>query len=68
MESCETGETVSPVLLRPSESPMKHNVILIVLDGLNYEVARHAMGHLQAWHNAGRAALYKLECELPALS
>lgn len=23
---------------------MKHNVILIVLDGLNYEVARHAMG------------------------
>ncbi|MCF5300737.1 alkaline phosphatase family protein, partial [Pseudomonas syringae] len=28
---------------------MKHNVILSVLDGLNYEVARHAMGHLQAW-------------------
>ncbi|RMV06081.1 hypothetical protein ALP17_05242 [Pseudomonas savastanoi] len=27
---------------------MKHNVILIVLDGLNYDVARHAMGHLQA--------------------
>ncbi|EKG42336.1 hypothetical protein Pav013_1471 [Pseudomonas syringae pv. avellanae str. ISPaVe013] len=47
---------------------MKHNVILIVLDGLNYEVARHAMGHLQAWHAAGRAALYKMECELPALS
>ncbi|MCF4987765.1 alkaline phosphatase family protein, partial [Pseudomonas syringae] len=47
---------------------MKHNVILIVLDGLNYEVARHAMGHLQAWHAAGRAALYKIECELPALS
>ncbi|MCR8720400.1 alkaline phosphatase family protein [Pseudomonas syringae USA007] len=47
---------------------MKHNVILIVLDGLNYDVARHAMGHLQAWHDAGRAALYKLECELPALS
>lgn len=46
---------------------MKHNVILIVLDGLNYDVARHAMGHLQAWHDAGRAALYKLECELPAL-
>ncbi|MCF5742819.1 alkaline phosphatase family protein, partial [Pseudomonas syringae] len=39
---------------------MKHNVILIVLDGLNYEVARHAMGHLQAWHAAGRAALYKI--------
>ncbi len=47
---------------------MKHNVILVVLDGLNYDVAQHAMGHLQAWHAAGRAALYKLESELPALS
>lgn len=47
---------------------MKHNVILVVLDGLNYEVARHAMGHLQTYVGAGRAALYKLECELPALS
>ncbi len=47
---------------------MNHNVILIVLDGLNHEVARHAMGHLQAYCNAGRAALYKIECELPALS
>ena len=47
---------------------MKHNVILVVLDGLNYEVARHALGHLQAYCGAGRAALYKLECELPSLS
>ena len=47
---------------------MKHNVILVVLDGLNFEVARHAMGHLQAYVSAGRAALYKLDCELPALS
>ena len=47
---------------------MKHNVILVVLDGLNHEVARHAMGHLQAYVGAGRAALYKLQCELPALS
>ena len=47
---------------------MKLNVILVVLDGLNYEVARHAMGHLQAYVGAGRAALYQLECELPALS
>ena len=46
MESYEAGESLSPALFRPSESPMKHNVILIVLDGLNYEVARHAMGHL----------------------
>ena len=47
---------------------MKHNVILVVLDGLNYTVARDAMGHLQAYVAAGRAALYRLECELPALS
>ncbi|WP_079202584.1 alkaline phosphatase family protein [Pseudomonas sp. CC6-YY-74] len=47
---------------------MKHNVILVVLDGLNYEVARHALGHLQAYCGAERAALYKLECELPSLS
>jgi hypothetical protein len=38
---------------------MKHNVILVVLDGLNYEVAHHAMGHLQAYVGAGRAALYR---------
>ncbi|WP_395602093.1 alkaline phosphatase family protein [Pseudomonas sp. A1230] len=47
---------------------MKHNVILVVLDGLSHEVACHAMGHLQAYIGAGRAALYQLECELPALS
>ena len=47
---------------------MKHNVILVLLDGLNYEVARHALGHLQAYCGAERAALYKLECELPSLS
>ncbi|WP_439861458.1 alkaline phosphatase family protein [Pseudomonas sp. MBLB4136] len=47
---------------------MKHNVILVVLDGLNYQVARHALGHLQAYREAGRAALYKLDCELPSLS
>ncbi|MNF44929.1 Type I phosphodiesterase / nucleotide pyrophosphatase [compost metagenome] len=45
-----------------------HNVILVLLDGLNYEVARHALGHLQAYCGAERAALYKLECELPSLS
>ena len=47
---------------------MKHNVILVVLDGLSYQVAQHALGHLLAYCQAGRAALYKLECELPALS
>lgn len=47
---------------------MSHNVILVVLDGLSYQVAQHALGHLQAYCQAGRAALYKLDCELPALS
>ncbi|MBS7661383.1 alkaline phosphatase family protein [Pseudomonas lalucatii] len=47
---------------------MRHNVILVVLDGLNYQVARHALGHLQAYCGAGRAALYRLDCELPSLS
>jgi predicted AlkP superfamily pyrophosphatase or phosphodiesterase len=42
--------------------------ILVVLDGLGYEVAEHALGHLQAYCLAGRGALYRLHCELPALS
>jgi len=50
------------------EKPMKHNVILVVLDGLSYQVAQHALGHLLAYCQAGRAALYKLDCALPALS
>lgn len=47
---------------------MKNNVILVILDGLNFQVAQHALGHLQAYCAAGRATLYKLECELPSLS
>ena len=47
---------------------MPSKVILVVLDGLNFEVAQHALGHLQAYCQAGRAALYKLDCALPALS
>ena len=50
------------------EKQMKHNVILVVLDGLSYQVAQHALGHLLAYCQAGRAALYKLDCALPALS
>lgn len=42
--------------------------ILVVLDGLSYQVAEHALGHLQAYCAAGRGALYRLHCELPALS
>lgn len=45
-----------------------HKVILVVLDGLNYQVAEHAMGHLQALCGTGQAALYRLHCELPVLS
>ncbi|OEC36092.1 Type I phosphodiesterase / nucleotide pyrophosphatase [Pseudomonas cuatrocienegasensis] len=47
---------------------MPSKVILVVLDGLAHSVAQHAMGHLQAYCSAGRGALYRLECELPALS
>lgn len=42
--------------------------ILVVLDGLNYQVAQDAMGYLQAQCAAGRGRLYQLECELPSLS
>jgi hypothetical protein len=31
---------------------MKHNVILVLLDGLSYQVAQHALGHLQAYCKA----------------
>ncbi|MFF7707943.1 alkaline phosphatase family protein [Pseudomonas sp. NPDC007930] len=47
---------------------MPHKVILVILDGLAYQVATHAMGHLQAYVQAGRAQVYRLQCELPALS
>lgn len=33
---------------------MKHNVILVLLDGLNGQVARHATGHLHGYVEAGR--------------
>ncbi|NKQ09440.1 alkaline phosphatase family protein [Pseudomonas sp. SST3] len=42
--------------------------ILVVLDGLSYQVAEHALGHLQAYRMAGRGVLYRVQCELPALS
>ena len=42
--------------------------ILVVLDGLNYEVARDAMGYLQAECAAGKGKLYQQTCELPSLS
>ncbi|WP_158781703.1 alkaline phosphatase family protein [Pantoea sp. BAV 3049] len=42
--------------------------ILVVLDGLSYEVARHAMGYLQAECAQGNGQLYQMTCELPSLS
>lgn len=42
--------------------------ILVILDGLNFQVGREAMGYLQAECAAGRGCLYLMECELPSLS
>ncbi|ENM5834070.1 alkaline phosphatase family protein [Vibrio metoecus] len=47
---------------------MSHKVILVVLDGLNYQVAQHCLGYLQALVEQQRAALYLVESELPSLS
>jgi predicted AlkP superfamily pyrophosphatase or phosphodiesterase len=47
---------------------MRRDVILVVLDGLNFQVAYDTLGHLQALCAAGRGHLYRLECELPSLS
>lgn len=42
--------------------------ILIVLDGLNYSVAEHAMGYLLGSCKAGLGHLRRINCELPSLS
>ncbi|ATO34550.1 hypothetical protein DZA65_03617 [Dickeya dianthicola] len=42
--------------------------ILVILDGLSFQVGREAMGYLQAECAAGCGCLYRLECELPSLS
>lgn len=47
---------------------MSKKVILVVLDGLNYQVAETCMGFLQALREQGTATLYKMECELPSMS
>jgi len=47
---------------------MKSKVILVVVDGLAWQVAHDGMGHLQGLCEAGRASLYRMECELPSLS
>ncbi len=47
---------------------MAKKVILVVLDGLAYDVAVDCMGYLQALKEQGLATLYKVQCELPSMS
>lgn len=43
-------------------------VILLIIDGLNYDVAAECMGHLQAYCDHGAAQRYLLNSELPSIS
>ena len=45
-----------------------HKVILILIDGLGWHVAKHAMGYLHALCESRQASVFKLQCELPSLS
>lgn len=47
---------------------MSNKVILVVLDGLNYQVAQHCMGYLNGLLEQKQATLYSLQCELPSMS
>lgn len=47
---------------------MNNKIILVVLDGLNYQVARDCMGYLNGLIEQQRATLYKVQSELPSLS
>ena len=47
---------------------MSNKVILVVLDGLNYQVGKECMGFVQALCELGQARLYKQVCELPSMS
>ncbi|PWC22467.1 nucleotide pyrophosphatase [Brenneria roseae subsp. roseae] len=42
--------------------------VLVVLDGLSFQVAEIAMGYLLGECAEGRGRMYSLECELPSLS
>ena len=43
-------------------------VILVIVDGLNYQVALSCMGYLNGLQETGRCLRNKLVCELPGLS
>jgi len=47
---------------------MSNKVILVVLDGLNHQVARGCMGYLNALIEQDRATLYPVISELPSMS
>lgn len=47
---------------------MSSKVILVLIDGLAWQVAHDGMGYLQGLCEAGHACLYRLECALPSLS
>ncbi len=47
---------------------MNNKVILVVLDGLNYQVARDCTGYLTGLIEQQRATLYKIQSELPSMS
>ncbi len=47
---------------------MNSKVILVIVDGLAWQIAHDGMGYLQGLCEAGRASLYRMNCELPSLS
>jgi predicted AlkP superfamily pyrophosphatase or phosphodiesterase len=47
---------------------MVNQTILVVLDGLAYEVAEQCMGFLHALREQKIATVYKMQCELPSMS
>lgn len=53
---------------RCCEFKIMNNVILVILDGLTYEVAQNCMGFLQALCDEKKGKLYKMQCELPSTS
>ena len=47
---------------------MKTKVILVILDGLRFDVAQTSMGYLAHLVETRQASLYKIQAELPTLS
>lgn len=47
---------------------MSDKVILVLLDGLNYQVAHDCMGFTMGLIEHNYGSLYKLQCELPSMS